>query len=105
MENNSHLFLTKDFIVTHNSYWIAQGCVLHEVITDGAKEYNEDSMKSPAKIEVFVGSSIAAKSSEMLEKTKMAMDELPGVWKKGTTDEVPAPFYKKMSGSLSPNNI
>lgn len=33
------------------------------------------------------------------------MDELPGVWKKGTEEEIPSPLYKKMSGTLSPNNI
>lgn len=87
------------------SYWVAQGCVLHEIITDGAKEYTEESIKNPAKVEIFVGAAIAAKSSEMLEKTQMGMDNLPGTWKPGTEDEVPAPFYKKMSGSLTPNNI
>lgn len=87
------------------SYWVSQGCILHEIITDGAKEYTEETIKYPSKVEVFVGAAIASKSSEMLEKTQMALDNLPGVWKPGTEDEVPSPLYKKMSGTLAPNNI
>lgn len=86
------------------SYWVSQGCVLHEVLFDGKKYYDIND-KSIATAEVCVGSAIAAKSSEMLQKTQMGMDYLPGVWKKGSVDEVPAPFYRKMSGTLAPNNV
>lgn len=83
------------------SYWVADGCVLHEIITDGAKEYTEESIKNPAKVEVFVGAAIAAKSSEMLEKTLMGIQNLPGAWKPGTTEEIPSPLYKRTTGSLT----
>lgn len=86
------------------SYWMSQGCALHEVLFDGLKYYDPTS-KVVSTAEVCVGSAIAAKSSEMLQKTQMGMDNLPGVWKKGTSEEVPAPFYRKMSGTLSPNNV
>ena len=86
------------------SYWMSQGCALHEVLFDGLKYY-EPSVKITSTAEVCVGSAIAAKSSEMLQKTQMGMDNLPGIWKKGTSEEVPAPFYRKMSGTLTPNNV
>ena len=86
------------------SYWMSQGCALHEVLFDGLKYYDPTN-KTVSTAEICVGSAIAAKSSEMLQKTQMGMDNLPGVWKKGTSEEVPAPFYRKMSGTLSPNNV
>jgi len=103
--NKSKLFLTRNFIVTHNSYWAGDGCVLHLMITDGAIRYDEDSIKNPATVEAFVGAAIASKSAELLQKTEMGMLNLPGVWKPNTNEEVPSPLYKKMAGTLGPNNI
>ena len=87
------------------SYWVADGVVLHSIIFDGATKYDQESIENPAKIEVFVGAAIAAKSSELLQKTTLGFTNLPGTWKTGTIDEIPAPFYKKMAGNLLPNNI
>jgi len=87
------------------SYWLADGCILHGIITDGAIIYDEESIKNPAQIEIFVGAAIAAKSSDLLSKTTMGMINLPGAWKEGTDEEIPPPFYKKMAGNLLPNNI
>jgi hypothetical protein len=85
------------------SYWASQGVILHEVLFDGAKYYNPELQEFPL-AEICAGSAIGSKSSEMLQKTEMGMHNLAGVWKKGTVDEIPAPFYRKMSGSLAPNN-
>jgi len=82
------------------SFWASQLVILHEIITDGAKEYTEESIKSPAKVELFVGAAIASKSAELLEKTLMALNNLPGVWKPGTEEEIPSPLYKRATGSL-----
>ena len=100
VDNNSHLFLAGEYVVTHNSFWTGQLVVLHEIITDGAKEYTEETIKNPGKVELFVGAAMASKSSDLLEKTLMALNNLPGVWKPGTDDEIPSPLYKRATGSL-----
>lgn len=87
------------------SFIAAVGVALHEILTDGSKYYSEQALKDPPKNEIFVGSGMASKSSEMLAKTLDAMINLPGTWKPGTAEEFPAPLFKHMSGSLSPNNI
>jgi len=87
------------------SYLVGVGVILYEVLFDSAKEYTEESIKNPAVAEVFAGSSISAKSSDILSKTYDAYVNLPGVWAKGTEDEIPSPFYKDMAGSLRPNNM
>lgn len=92
------------------SYWYSLAVNLHELTFDGAKVYNEETRKNPAKVEVFIGAAIASKSSEMCAKIKVAMDELAlnsnlGAWgKPGDPDYAPSPFYKDMVGSLKPNN-
>lgn len=90
---------------TGKSFNVGVGIILHELIFDGAKVYNEESIKNPYKVEIFVGAAIASKSSELLQKTQQAMEHLPGDWAKGTDDYEPSPFYKQMSGVLSPNNM
>lgn len=82
------------------SYWAANICILHEIITDGAKEYTEESIKNPGKVELFVGAAMASKSADLLEKVLMTLNNLPGVWKPGTEEEIPSPFYKRTTGSL-----
>jgi len=87
------------------SFLVAVGVILHEIITDGAKYYDESYTSNPPKNELFVGSGIAAKSSDLLSKTKEALTNLPGIWKQGTIDEKPSPLYKHMKGTLQPNNM
>lgn len=87
------------------SYMVGIGVVLHELIFDGAKEYNEYTMKNPYKVEIFVGAAIAAKSADILDKTKLAMEHLPGDWAANTKEYKPSPFKKQMSGTLNPNNM
>lgn len=87
------------------SFIAGVGVILHEILTDGSKYYTQEALQNPPKNEIFVGSGMAAKSSELLQKTLDAMNNLPGVWRKGTVDEVASPLFKHMSGVLSPNNI
>lgn len=87
------------------SYSVGTGVILHELITDGAKLYNEDSIKNPAKVEIFVGAALSSKSADILAKTVMAFNEVPGSWMRGTEEEIPHPLYKEMAGSLEPNNM
>ena len=86
------------------SYMVGVGIVLHEIVFDGAREYTQDSIDNPYKVEVFVGAAMASKSSDILDKTRTAMESMPGSWTEGDTF-IPSPFYKEMSGSLRPNNM
>lgn len=110
VDNKDNTYITKDYIVTHNSYWYALGVNLHEIVFDGAKEYTEETRKNPAKTEVLIGAALTSKSNEFCDKIKFAMTELAtnvelGCWgKPGDEDYQPSPFYKDMKGSLEPNN-
>jgi hypothetical protein len=86
------------------SFSVAVGIILHELLFDGAKDYTEDSIKNPYKVEIFVGAALSSKSSDLLKKVSEAMNNLPGAWAQNTNDYEPSPLYKKMEGTLSPNN-
>ncbi len=73
----------------------------HEWIFDGAKYYNEQSIKNPAVVEVLVGAAISSKSSEILSKVEDMIENMPGVYDQNSVH----PFYKEHSGTLSPNNF
>ncbi len=79
--------------------------LLHEIITDGSKYYTEKALKDPPLNEIFLGSGIASKSADLAAKIKIGMDNLPGMWRKGTTEQKPSPLFKHMAGTLAPNNI
>lgn len=87
------------------SFSVGVGIILYELIFDGAKSYDEDSRKNPAKVEIFVGAALSSKSSDLLQKTKQAMENLPGSYGSGTSSYKPSPFSKQMSGTLAPNNM
>lgn len=84
------------------SYTIGHA-VLHELLFDGAKYYTKDAITNPNKVEIFVGSFKADKSSELLSKVQMALNELPGSFGKADNYR-PSPFYKEMSGTLKVGN-
>ena len=105
VDNKDKLFIVNDFIVTHNSYIVGSSVILHELVTDGAKVYTQDSIDNPSTVEVFVGAALSSKSSDILSKTVMSFNEMPGAWKRGTDEETPSPLYKEMAGSLEPNNM
>lgn len=86
------------------SFSTAVGIIMHEILFDGAKEYNEDSIKNPFKVEVFVGAALSSKSADLLKKVEEAMGNLPGEWGTNTDEYRPSPFFKRMAGSLGPNN-
>ena len=87
------------------SYIVAVGCILWEIVFDGARYYNDESILNPATVEVFVGAALSSKSSDILSKAEDAMRELPGSWGVGTDSYEPSPLYKSMKGTLSPNNM
>jgi len=104
VDNKENLFLAGDYIVTHNSFMVGVGVVLHELLFNGEKYYTKESISKPNKAEVFVGAAQAGYSSEIIEKTVSAWNNLPGTWAEGTGDEIPAPFWKGFSGETKPNN-
>jgi hypothetical protein len=87
------------------SYSVGVGIILHELLTDGAKIYNDESIMNPATVEIFVGAALSAKSSDILAKALLAYNELPGKYLPGSQDELPSPLRKEMSGTLHPNNM
>jgi hypothetical protein len=110
VDNEDHTYITKDYIVTHNSYFYSLGVAKHEICFNGLKYYTEDSMETPPKAEVCIGSGATSKSAEFAKKIEDSMNELAantkfGAWGKlGDDDYVPSPLYKEMAGSLKPNN-
>lgn len=87
------------------SYMVGVGVILHELLFDGAKEYSQESIKDPYKVEIFVGAAISSKSAEILDKTEVSLNNLKGGWGEGSKSYIPPPFSKIMTGSLSPNNM
>lgn len=87
------------------SFMVGVGVVLHELLFDGAKQYNKESLENPYKAEIFVGAAISSKSADILSKTKEAMEHLPGEYIDSNGRYYPSPLTKSMSGTLSPNNM
>jgi len=104
VDNKDKLFLAGDYVVTHNSFLAGVGVTLHEILFDGAKVYDEESIKNPYKVEVFVGAALSSKSADILKKTEEALLNLPGEYGVNTDSYMPSPLFKKMAGTLSPNN-
>lgn len=87
------------------SYMVGVGVVLHELVFDGAKGYDQNSIKNPYQVEIFVGAALSSKSADILKKTEQGMNNLPGGWGENTQEYTPPPLSKIMTGSLSPNNM
>lgn len=87
------------------SFMVGVGVVLHELLFDGAKVYDKESINNPYKVEIFVGAALSSKSADILSKTKDALENLKGDWGGDSKIYTPAPYFKRMSGSLEPNNM
>jgi hypothetical protein len=86
------------------SYLVANQGIAHEVLFDGMRYYDVNNpLENKSVAELVVGAAISDKSTDLLKKVKYTLDYLPGVWKKGTSNEIPCPFYKHMKGSSLPN--
>lgn len=82
--------------------YLSGGAIAHELTFDGVRRYDKNPEVSPI-AEIVVGAAISDKSRDLMSKVKLIMDNLPGTWKPNTTAEVPAPFFKHMSGSIGAN--
>jgi hypothetical protein len=76
------------------SYSVGVGIVAHEFLFDGKTVY--DPVETSA--EIVVGAGDAKYSGETLDKTKIAIDQLPGEITLGEL-VYPSPFFKRYSGS------
>lgn len=85
------------------SYLTANQVIAHELIFDGIRRYSPENVSNPPLAEIVVGASISDKSKDLLNKVSLTMNNLKGAWKKGTNEEIPSPFFKHMSGSITPN--
>jgi len=86
------------------SYLVANQGIAHELLFDGLRYYDSSTLEENLPIaEIVVGAAISDKSRDLLNKVKYTMDNLPGAWKKGTSQEIPCPFFKHMGGSIAAN--
>ena len=88
------------------SFFCGNAVIGHEFTFRGAKEINDQYLNEENKVEIFVGSSLSSKSSDLLTKfaasQKFAKKRL-GAWEEG--DEfIPGFFDVPVQGTLSPNN-
>lgn len=81
------------------SYSVGVGIVAHEFIFDGATVYNPEAPTTAA--EIVMGAGDAKYSTETLDKTKTALDHLPGAIELNGVYH-PNPFFKQYRGSWAP---
>ena len=111
VDNDSHLFLTTNYVVTHNSYWTALGEILPDICLDGATYFNPNKPEIITRAEIEVTCGGGAKSSELLDKVEDGMNFLAnrqfkelGVWEYNEDEVEACPFWKQMTGSIKVNN-
>jgi hypothetical protein len=96
VDNKDSLFLTNNCIVTHNSFSLS-ALGGHEFSFDGLKYYVPLS-KTKTQSGVFVGAADSNKSTELIEKIRDGLKELPGSYGEGD-DFIPSPFFKQTKGT------
>lgn len=101
VDNKDHLFLTKDFIPTHNSYFVAGAIIGHDWLFDGLTEYKPANEVTET-MEIVVGAGDAKYSTDLLTKVKYGLDNLPGAISIGT-EKFRSPFSKLYSGTFALN--
>ena len=52
VDNDDRTYITKDYIVTHNSYFWSLACAKYEICFNGVKYYTEENILNPPKAEV-----------------------------------------------------
>lgn len=87
------------------SFFCGNAVIGHEYNFYGKRYFDEDYLTNPAKVEIFVGSALASKSSDLLKKFSSTQEWLKknyGSWGKGD-DFLPGYFHNNSSGTLKPN--
>jgi len=76
--------------------------VLHEWLFDGAVKYDSNNPKKfKTSSEIVVGAGDAKYSADLLEKSRLSLERLPGGYS-SPTKVYPAPFFKNYTGSWQP---
>ena len=104
VNNESSLFLTNEYTVTHNSY-IVSSIILHEWLFDGVMDYEDYIAKKKLntdnteyfKSTVLIGAGQASYSNETMLKAKESLSRLSGGYTVGNV-HYPPPFYKQWKG-------
>jgi len=90
------------------SFFAGNAVIGHEYNFFGKKFYDSDYLINPSPVEIFVGSSLGSKSSDLLKKFSDTQEHLKknyGSFRaRGEEEFIPGFFYVNSSGSLSPNN-
>lgn len=88
------------------SFFCGNAVIGHEYNFYGKRYFDESYLNNPAPVEIFVGSALAAKSSDLLKKFSSSQEWLKkhyGAW--GTGEEfIPGYFHNNSVGTLAPNN-
>lgn len=91
---------------TGKSYSAGNMVIGHEFNFFGKRYMDESYLEDPAGVEIFVGSALGSKSSDLLKKfahTQEILKKKYGAW--GNDDEfIPGYFSLNVNGSLQPNN-
>lgn len=90
------------------SYW-ASGCIAHNFLFDGARDYEyylqRKRDKEPFVSDTVVGAIDVKYSSDLLDKVRLAILNVPGrsniITTEGDVEEFPSPLSVKTSGSLA----
>jgi hypothetical protein len=98
----------KDFMMMGSrgfgkSYSVGVGIVAHEWLFNGSTHYTEESRANPTPAEILVGAGDAKYSRDILDKTKIAVERLPGACEFGGVS-YPSPFAQQYSGSWMPGS-
>lgn len=116
VDNEDKLFLTNDFVVTHNSYWSAIGELEYNFVFCGAQRYDMKYINNDYKSQQCVGAHEVIKSAEMVAKfeysqkcktegTSEKFRNWFGIWVEksldGTVNTIPSPLYKNHAGNTT----
>ena len=78
------------------------GLIAHNFLFDGATDYTEETTKNPSAAEILVGAEKSDRSGDLLKKTRIAIELLPG--KRTINGTIyPSPFSKRFRGSWDVN--
>jgi hypothetical protein len=80
------------------SFWAAS-CIDHEWLFNGAKKYDERSIKNPDRVEIFMGSALSEKSNKLSIKVLQGLENMDGRY-----EELPSPLFMHFVGTLESNN-
>ena len=104
VNNNDNTYITKDYIVTHNSFWL-MGIISHTFNFHGAVYFDSNYFNLVKGPEIVVGS-VLGKSADMLKKFSFNQEyQKNNYGSYGENEEfIPGFFYQNTIGSLTVSN-